>query len=168
MGHDNVEDDDVSLYSSDLFNHVQGENEPLYPGCESSTKLEALVKLYNLKAKHGMSDSCFSDILLLLGSILPEGNTIPSSFSEANKTLCALGMEYEKIYVCPNDCLLYSREKDKYETSCRICSRSRWKLNKKGDELKGVPAKVLWYFPATTDIKDHVQFTSNSKEHDLA
>ncbi|XP_074361820.1 uncharacterized protein LOC141702002 [Apium graveolens] len=74
MGQDIIDDEDISLDSSDFINHVQGENEPLYPGCESFTKMRALVKLYNLKAKHGISDKCFSDVLLLLASMLPEGN----------------------------------------------------------------------------------------------
>ncbi|XP_063941271.1 uncharacterized protein LOC135149475 [Daucus carota subsp. sativus] len=108
--------------------------------------MKALVKLYNLKAKYQVSDACFSELLLLVGSMLPEGNNFPSSFSEAKKSLCALGMEYEKIHVCPNDCLLYRGERDEDEASCRICQASRWKLNKKGEELEGVPAKVLWKY----------------------
>ncbi|VFQ77855.1 unnamed protein product [Cuscuta campestris] len=87
----NEEDgDDRSFEYSDFMNHVQGDSEPLYPGCKTYTKLKALVKLYNLKAKHGISDSCFSEILLLLGTYLPKGNCLPSSFGEAKKTLCAL------------------------------------------------------------------------------
>ncbi|XP_074377593.1 uncharacterized protein LOC141719109 [Apium graveolens] len=139
---DNVDDEDISLDSSDYINHVQGENEPLYPGCENFTKMRALVKLYNLKAKHGISDKCFFDVLILLASMLPEGNNMPSSFTEAKKTLCALGMDYEKIHACSNDCLIYCGEKDKDEMICRICGAS--KLNKKGEEVEGVPAKVLW------------------------
>ena len=52
MREENVDGDDDSLDSSDLFNHVQSEHEPLYPGCEGFTKMKALVKLYNLKAKY--------------------------------------------------------------------------------------------------------------------
>ncbi|XP_074326529.1 uncharacterized protein LOC141664476 [Apium graveolens] len=72
MDQANDEDDDISSDSLDFLNHIKGEHQPLYPGCESYTKLKALVKLYNIKVKHGMSDSCFSDVLLLLGSMLPE------------------------------------------------------------------------------------------------
>nr|XP_017228842.1 PREDICTED: uncharacterized protein LOC108204064 [Daucus carota subsp. sativus] len=140
-------DDDISLDSADVFNHVQSEHEPLYPGCEGFTKMKALVKLYNLKARYQVSDGCFSELLLLVGSMLSEGNTFPSSFSEAKKSWCTLGLEYEKIHVCPNDCLLYHGEMDEDETSCRICQASRWKLNKKGEELEGVPAMILWYVP---------------------
>ena len=147
-------EDDISSDYSDFINHVKGEHQPLYPGCESYTKLKALVKLYNLKAKHGMSDACFSDVLLLIGSMLPEGNNIPSSFTEAKKTLCSLGMGYEKIHACPNDCLLYRGERDEDETTCRICKASRWKVNRKGEELEGVPAKVLWYFPLIPRLRN--------------
>ncbi|XP_074324044.1 uncharacterized protein LOC141660966 [Apium graveolens] len=138
-------DGDVFLDSSKMFNQLNSENEPLYPGCEGFTKIMALVNLYNIKAKFEMSDSCFSELLLLLGTMLPEGNCLPS-FGEAKKTLCSLGMEYEKIHVCPNDCLLYRGEMDKDETSCRICQASRWKKNEKGDDIEGIPVKVLWYF----------------------
>ncbi|XP_074378204.1 uncharacterized protein LOC141719730 [Apium graveolens] len=154
MGEADEDDDDFSSDSSDFINHVEAEHEPLYPGCENYSKMKALVKLFNLKVKHGMSDSCFFDVLLLIGSFLPDGNNIPSSFNEAKKTLCALGMGYEKIHACPNNCLLYCRQIDEDETTCRICKASRWKLNKKGEEQKRVPAKVLWYFPLIPRIRN--------------
>ncbi|XP_074337647.1 uncharacterized protein LOC141674843 [Apium graveolens] len=152
--HDEDDDDDMYSHSSDFINHVKGEHQPLYPGCERYTMMKALVQLYNLKVKHGMSDSCFSYILLLLGSLLPEGNNIPSSFNEAKKTLCALEMGYDKIHECPNNCLLYRDDLDEDETTYRVCKASRWKLNKKGDELEGVPAKVLWYFPLIPRLRN--------------
>ncbi|XP_074378202.1 uncharacterized protein LOC141719728 [Apium graveolens] len=154
MGEADEDDDDFSSDSSDFINHMEAEHEPLYPGCENYTKMKALVKLFNLKVKHGMSDSYFSDVLLLIGSLLPDGNNIPSSFNEAKKTLYALGMGYEKIHACPNNCLLYRRQIDEDETTCHICKASRWKLNKKGEEQKGVPAKVLWYFPLIPRIRN--------------
>ncbi|XP_074376647.1 uncharacterized protein LOC141718165 [Apium graveolens] len=142
MGEADEDDDDFSSDSSDFINHVEAEHEPLYPGCENYSKMKDLVKLFNLKVKHGMSDSCFSDVLLLIGTLLPDGNNIPSSFNEAKKTLCALGMGYEKIHACPNNCLLYRGQIDEDETTCCIYKASRWKLNKKGEEQEGVPAKA--------------------------
>ncbi|XP_074373843.1 uncharacterized protein LOC141714210 [Apium graveolens] len=109
MDQANDENNDISSDSSDFINHIKGEHQPFYLGCESYTKLKALVKLYNMKVKHGMG--------------------------------------YEKIHACPNDCLLYRGQRDEDETTCRICKATRWKLNRKGEELEGVPAKVLWYVP---------------------
>ena len=71
------------------------------------TKLSALVKLYNLKARYGWSDKGFSELLQLLGDMLPLNNEMSLSIYEAKKTFSALGMEYQKIHACPNDCILY-------------------------------------------------------------
>ncbi|CAL8163035.1 unnamed protein product [Prunus armeniaca] len=48
---------------------------------------------------------------------------------EAKKTLSSLGMSYEKIHACPNDCILYRKD---YEdsTNCPTCAISRWKEGK--------------------------------------
>ena len=68
--------------------------------------------------------------------MLPINNEMPLSMYEAKKTLNALGMEYEKIHACPNDCILYK--------TCPTCGMSRWKVNKVGvRNIKRIPAKVL-------------------------
>ncbi|XP_062014292.1 uncharacterized protein LOC133730785 [Rosa rugosa] len=142
-GHD---DEEFSEDSDEFLRFVDDGDKPLYPGCTRFTKLNGLVKTYNLKAKHGLSDACYSDMLILIGILLPEGNEIHTSFYEAKKTLCALGMGYEKIHACPNDCILY-RDSHVDATSCPTCGISRWKLGKNNVEKEGVPGKVLWYFP---------------------
>ncbi|KAI5316350.1 hypothetical protein L3X38_036057 [Prunus dulcis] len=125
---------------------------PLYPGCNKYTKLSALVKLYNLKAKHGMSDVCFTKLLIVQEDLLPQGNTIPSSMYKAKKTLSALGMSYEKIYASTNDCILYRKD---YEDSTNYptCGMSRWKEGKDSILKVGVLAKVVWYFPQIPRFK---------------
>ena len=49
----------------------------LYPNCYKFTKLSALVKLYNLKAKNGLSNQGFSNLLKLLREKLPDNNEMP-------------------------------------------------------------------------------------------
>ncbi|XP_060965499.1 uncharacterized protein LOC115703057 [Cannabis sativa] len=85
---------------------VEDAEKPIYPNCNRFTKLSTLIRLYNIKAKHGWSDKSFSDLLAFLVELLPEGNVVPSSFYEAKKTLSSLGMQYEKIHACPNDDLI--------------------------------------------------------------
>ncbi|KAI5350067.1 hypothetical protein L3X38_002958 [Prunus dulcis] len=122
----------------------------------------ALVKFYNLKAKHGMSDECFTELLILQGDLLPERNTIPSSMYEAKKTLSALGMSYEKIHACPNDCILYRKD---YEDSTNYptCSISTWKEGKDSILKECVPAKVVWYFPPVRMLKRMFQSRKTAK-----
>jgi hypothetical protein len=156
------DDEEFSEDSNDFLRFVEDGDKPLYPGCKRFTKLNGLVKTYNLKAKHGLTDACYSDMLIMLGLLLPEGNEIPGSFYEAKKTLCALGMDYEKIHACPNDCILY-RESNVDATSCPACGISRWKLGKNKVEKVGVPGKVLWYFPPIPRFKKMFQSTSTAK-----
>ncbi|KAL0551889.1 hypothetical protein IC582_010979 [Cucumis melo] len=119
---------------------------PLYEGCKKFTKLSTLVKLYNLKVRHGWSNISFSELLKALKDILPSPNDLPTSMYEAKKMLGALGMEYEKIHACPNDCCLYRKE---YANAivCPECGESRWKYGKDANKKKKIPAKIMWYFP---------------------
>ena len=97
---------------------------PLYTGCSGFTKLSVLVRLYNFKTKYGWSDASFNELLSFWGDVLPKGNLMPTTIYEAKKPLCALGMQYEKIHACPNDCILY-RKANKDIDVCPNCSESR-------------------------------------------
>ncbi|TXG66340.1 hypothetical protein EZV62_007615 [Acer yangbiense] len=125
---------------------LEDAEKPLYPGCTKFTKLSALVKLYNLKAKYGFSVKSFSELLSMISNMLPDGNELPLSLYEAKKTLNALGVEYEKIHTCPKDCILYRKQyQDAIE--CPKCKLPRWKVCKNSSQIQNrVPAKVLWYF----------------------
>ncbi|XP_073120024.1 uncharacterized protein [Henckelia pumila] len=86
------------------------------------------------------------DAVNLQGEMLPDDNELPLYFYDAKKNLCALGITYEKIHACPNDCILYRKEYEDFN-SCPTCGMSRWKMGQKDTIKEGVPAKVLWYFP---------------------
>ena len=113
---------------------------PLYDGCAKYTKLSGVLKLYNLKAGHGWTDVSFSALLEVVKDMLPEDNVLPSGTYEAKKILSTMGLGYDKIHACPNDCILYRNEFESLE-SCHVCHASRYK------KKAGIPAKVLWYFP---------------------
>ncbi|XP_045791642.1 uncharacterized protein LOC123886360 [Trifolium pratense] len=132
-------------------------DEPLYPGCTNFTRLSAVLKLFNLKAKNGWTDKSFTELLELLIQMLPEGNVMPNRYYEAKKVLCPMGLEYEKIHACPNDCILYRKEFVNYN-HCPTCKASRYK-KKDGDSSDdevtktGPPAKVVWYLPIISRFK---------------
>ncbi|KAG4968165.1 hypothetical protein JHK87_033816 [Glycine soja] len=83
---------------------------PLYAGYTTFTRLSAVLGLVNLKARFGWSDRSFTELLVLLKNILPDGNILPKSHYEAKKILCPVGMKYQNIHACPNDCILYRNE----------------------------------------------------------
>ncbi|XP_040367462.1 uncharacterized protein LOC121050682 [Rosa chinensis] len=156
------EDEGLSNECNEFRQFVDDANKPLYPGCDRHTKLNVLVRLYNLKAKHGMSDIAYSDWLIAFAEFLPVGNEIPASVYDAKKTLSALGMDYTKIHACPNDCILYRKEYVD-ETECPRCGLSRWKIGKNSKERDSVPAKVLWYFPPIPRFKKMFQSSETCK-----
>ncbi|KAL6493365.1 hypothetical protein OROGR_032499 [Orobanche gracilis] len=70
---------------------LEDAEKPLYCGCKGFTKLSATLKLFNLKARYGWSDTSFDDLLHLLGEMLPDPNEMPSSSYEAKKSIRTLG-----------------------------------------------------------------------------
>ena len=71
-----------------------------YPGCSSFSCLSAVLRLFNMKARNGRTDRSFTELLKFLHEILPQGNTLSTSYYKANKILCPMDIEYQK-----NTCL---------------------------------------------------------------
>ncbi|XP_074289447.1 uncharacterized protein LOC141614599 [Silene latifolia] len=122
------------------FEALLGDSEkPLYTGCKKYTRLSSVLRLYNLKASHGLSDTGFTELLEIVKDMLPDDNVFPSRTYEAKKILCSMSLPYEKIHACRNDCVLFRNEYVLLK-NCPTCNVSRYKK-------EGVTAKVLWYFP---------------------
>jgi len=106
------------------------------------------LKLFSLKARNGWTDTSFTKLLVLLKEMLLENNTLPIRNYEVKKLLCPMGLEYQKIYACLNDCVLY-RDKFTSLNACPTCGLSRFKKKIDGDngdeDKDGPPTKVMWY-----------------------
>ena len=136
----------VGEENPEIFEELKSDAEtPLYVGCKYS-RLRAVVKLYNLKARYGWSDASFTALLTFLRDVLPKDNVLPSKTYDAKQILLATGLKYEKIHACPNDCILYRNEYASLD-KCPKCKVSRYGENGKS------PAKVLWYFPIIPRLK---------------
>ena len=129
-----------------MYDSLKDDSEKsLYPGYTGFTRLSAILKLCNIKAKNGWTNRSFTKLLELLHEMLLEGNMLSTWHYEGKKILCPMGMEYQKIHACPNDCILYRKEFETL-TKCPTCGVSRFKV--KDDDLdednmkKGPPAKV--------------------------
>ncbi|XP_019231381.1 PREDICTED: uncharacterized protein LOC109212211 [Nicotiana attenuata] len=144
----------------------------LYPGCEKFSKLSLIVELFQIKCLYGLSDKATDCIMKLIKRALPSGETLPESFYGAKKVIRSLGLRYEKIHACENDCMLFWKHNSKAE-SCLVCGESRWKL-REGQKANGatteksgskIPRKVLRYFP----LKPRLQrlFTSSEIASDM-
>ncbi|XP_056845316.1 uncharacterized protein LOC108807544 [Raphanus sativus] len=163
----NCLDDDLAIRGSELRESVEGEDRkedeflaklaeaetPLYPTCSSHSKLSAVVSLFRIKSQNGWSDKSFDDLLQTLPNMLPENNVLHTSTYDVKKFLKSFDMGYQKIHACVNDCCLF-RKKLTTAESCPKCKASRWKTNMHTGEIKkGVPQKVLRYFPVIPRLK---------------
>ena len=142
---------DYDKESHEFRRFVADAQQPLYEGSDC-TKLDSMLRLHNWKARFGISDNSFTDLLSIVGSILPEDHVLPVNAYEAKKSLSNLGLEYIKIHSCPNECILYGGVNEN-ALECPKCRLSRWKLGKDGKARINVPAKVMWYFPIIPRFK---------------
>ncbi|XP_047342834.1 uncharacterized protein LOC124946317 [Impatiens glandulifera] len=130
----------------------------LYEGSRIS-KASTLLKLLHIKNVGQWTNTSFDLLLnLLKDEILPVNSHLPNSYYECKKFITNIGLTYEKIDVCNNNCMLY-RKQDNDLQRCKVCGTSRWKIDKssgvvrKKQNEKHIPAKVLRYFPLTSRLQ---------------
>ena len=158
---DDDDDDGIPEMLGDLYTSAEACNGPmfarvleeakreLYAGCANFSRFSFLVKLLHIKTYYWISNTTFTAILKLLSLALPACNELPSSYNEAKKYLRELGLGYDSIHVCKNNCVLFRKEYEK-SSECPVCGESRWKDS---DGRKRVPQKVLRHFPLIPRLK---------------
>ena len=119
----------------------------------------------------------FDALLKLFKEALPEGETLPNSFYEARKMIRDLGLYYEKIGACINDCMLFRKEYAN-EDHCTVCGVSQWKSNKSKAKFakpsssrsgKKIPIKTSWHFPLIPRLQIKVVcIFKNCFRHEMA
>ncbi|OIT28730.1 hypothetical protein A4A49_31278 [Nicotiana attenuata] len=92
-----------------FYNLVDEASQELYPGCKGFSRLSFTIRLYLLKCLHGWSNASFTSLLELLKEAMPNLN-IPISYNKAKSMVKDLGLDYEKIDACPNDCMLFRND----------------------------------------------------------
>jgi len=138
-----VVEEDITYYdenASKFYALLEEDDRPLHVNTKHS-KLGAIIHLYNLKCMGGWSNTHFSLLLEFINELLP-----------TDAYLEDLGLGYEKILACRNDCMLFWKENEKLD-KCTLCNVSRWKDNIIDEEDGSSPIskrksfKVLRWFP---------------------
>ncbi|XP_020249217.1 uncharacterized protein LOC109826604 [Asparagus officinalis] len=144
-----------------FYKLVEEGQQELFPGCKTFSKLSFIIRLYLHKCIHGLSNEAFDDSLTLWREAIPDIK-LPKSFYEAKRIVKDLGLDYEKIHACSNDCMLFYGNVNGKLNECSSCGASRWKTkkddvandsNQPTKKVHNVPVKVLRYFP----LKPRVQ-----------
>ncbi|KAL6584869.1 hypothetical protein OROMI_004158 [Orobanche minor] len=128
LGEDNLMGDEETPNpeAEKFYRLLKDAEQELYPGCKNFTKLSFLVRMLQIKALGNWSDKSFSMMLDLLKESFPEGVQLPKNDYETRKTLRDLGLDYQKIDSCTNDCMIYWGVNES-KSRCDTCGLSRWK-----------------------------------------
>ncbi|WVZ58442.1 hypothetical protein U9M48_008718 [Paspalum notatum var. saurae] len=156
-GHIVSTDEEPNERAKKFFNLLNEAEKELYPGCKEATKISFIVRLFQLKCMYGFSNSGIGAVLDLFSAVLPEGHCVPDTLDKVRKVVRDLGLDYQKIHACVNDCVLYRKDYEEMD-KCPVCGESRWKTTPSDDndeEISGgsakkrAPRKILRYFPLT-------------------
>ncbi|KAI0496515.1 hypothetical protein KFK09_022834 [Dendrobium nobile] len=130
-------------------NLMQDAGAELYPGCKTFSKLSFILKLFRLKCLHSWTARSFNMLLELLVDAFPKGVLLPKSTYEVKKIMKAFDLGYMKIDACPNDCMLFWKDRSD-QNICHICGASRWSTIMKntsvGKRTRMKSAKIVRYF----------------------
>ncbi|KAK5843103.1 hypothetical protein PVK06_005536 [Gossypium arboreum] len=127
-------------------------NEELYKGSKF-LKMSFYIRLFHLKCLGGWTGNSLTMLLELLREMFPFAK-IPQSCKDMKKVIKDLGLGYNKIHSCPNDCMLYWGDR-RNQQSCHVCGKSRWvnrdaedvNEDEYGPQSRRKPNKILRYFP---------------------
>jgi len=109
----------VNLEAQKFYYMFDAAQRPIWPGSHM-TELEATVRLISIKFDYNVSHNCFDEFAGLIKEACPDGNVLPSNFSEVKKIVGKLRLTVEKIDCCPNKCILYCKD-DLDLRDCKFC-----------------------------------------------
>ncbi|XP_056864315.1 uncharacterized protein LOC130511377 [Raphanus sativus] len=107
------------------------------------------MRLMGIKTDYNLAEDCVDAIANFVKGILPEDNVAPGSYYEVQKLVAGVGLSYQVIDVCSDNCMIYWRADDQ-RTTCKFCGKPRYK------DTSGrvpVPYKRMWYLPLTERLQ---------------
>jgi hypothetical protein len=69
--------------------------------------LSFVTRLMAIKSKFVFSNNCYKELLKLINDVLPANHKLPRDMYQSKKLFSGLGMDYEKIDVCQDNCMLF-------------------------------------------------------------
>jgi ferredoxin-like protein FixX len=137
-----------------FFKLLKASKEPLHEHIEV-TLLAFITRLVAIKSNYFFSNNCYNDLLKLISDILLKPHKLPKDMYQSKKMMSALGLKYEKIDVCPDNCMLLWKEHSN-EKKCLECGQSRFikVVTEDGEKvMTEIAQKQFRYFPITPRLK---------------
>ena len=177
--------------ASDAFPHMEEEpnagakrfydildaaKHPIYNGCkEGLSQFSLASRLMSLKTDYNLPQNCMDSISQMMQDYLPEGNNSMNSYYDIKKLMRLLGLPYQKIDVCRDNCMIFWKD-DAKEEVCKFCRKDRFRPIQKPGQKK-VAYQQMFYLPiadrlqrlfhsgkTAKDMRWHAEHTSNAGE----
>jgi hypothetical protein len=103
---------------------LKASEEPLHEHTTVSI-IAVVTRITSIKSKCAFSNKCYKELLRLFSDVLPSNHKMPKDMYQSKKLLSALGMQYEKIDVCKDNCMIFYKEQ-KNEKKCLKCGKLRF------------------------------------------
>ena len=117
-------------------------NVAVTPGNKLSV-FSAMVTFLQVKTSERMTNKSFDAMLDAFRKSFPDASELPHTYSKMKNFLRAVGIGYDMIHVCKNNCVLFRKDYANL-SECPKCKSSRWK---DGDAVKRIPDNVRRHFP---------------------
>jgi hypothetical protein len=117
--------------------------------------LAFVTRIMSIKSKFAFSNKCYNELLSVFSDVLPSNHKMSKDMYQSKNLLSALGMEYEKIDVCKDNCIIFYKE-HKNETKYLKCGKLRFVevVSEDGEKVTTKTAhKQLHYMPLTPRMK---------------
>ncbi|KAL6570034.1 hypothetical protein OROMI_014548 [Orobanche minor] len=98
-----------------FFRMMDSANEKICLGGEA-TVLEIVAELLNIKADSNISQHTYNRITSCLKRALPKENKMVANFYDTKKLVGHIGLGYEKIDCCRNQCMLFYKENEELQS----------------------------------------------------
>jgi ferredoxin-like protein FixX len=119
-----VTEDPSTMEVESFFKLLKASEESLHEYIEV-TLLTFITRLMAIKCKYFFSNNCYNNLVKLINDILLKPHKVPQDMYQSKKMMFALGLKYEKIDVCPDNCLLFWKEHAN-KKKCLECGQSRF------------------------------------------
>jgi hypothetical protein len=149
-----VEDEEPQPMAQKFYSMLSPSSHPLHEHTKVS-QLDSITQLLAVKSQFGITISGFDAMLSVFGTLLPQGHKLPPNHYEAKKFLSLLTMPYEKIDVCPNNCMLFRKESAE-KVICDKCGECRYLEVEGSDGQKKqlkLAKKILRYLPIIPQLQ---------------
>jgi hypothetical protein len=99
-------EDPPTLEVKKFFDTLKASEEPLHEHTTVSI-IAFITRIMSIKSKFTFSNKCYKELLRLFSDVLPSSHKMSKDMYQSKKLLSAPGMEYDKIDVCKDNCMIF-------------------------------------------------------------